>query len=116
MPQRDAAHLDDILIASELILSFLEGVDQDTFHRDLKTQSAVNVHFEIVGEATKRFSPEFKTTHPGIPWRKMAGMRDILIHAYDTVDVDEIWFAASRDIPQLIARLRQLPPLAHTTR
>jgi len=40
MPQRDAAHLDDILKASELILSFLEGVDQDTFHRDLKTQSA----------------------------------------------------------------------------
>lgn len=116
MPQRDAAHLDDILKASELILSFLEGFDRDTFQHDLKTQAAVIRQFEIVGEATKRVSPEFKTAHPGIPWRKMAGMRDILIHAYDTVDVNEIWFAASRDIPELIARLRQLPPFESTPR
>ncbi|MDZ7656550.1 MAG: DUF86 domain-containing protein [Sulfurimicrobium sp.] len=114
MPQRDAAHLDDILRASGLILSFLEGIDQGAFRNDLKTQSAVIRQFEIVGEATKRVSPEFKTIHPGIPWRKMAGMRDILIHAYDTVDVDEVWLAASRDIPALIALLRQLPPTEST--
>ncbi len=116
MPQRDAAHLDDTLRASELILSFLEGIDHDAFHHDLKTQSAVIRQFEIVGEATKRISTEFKTAHPGIPWRKMAGLRDILIHAYDTVDANEVWLAASRDIPALIPLLCQLPPFESTTR
>lgn len=115
MQQRDAAHLDDTLRASELILSFLDGIDQGAFHNDLKTQSAVIRQFEIVGEATKRVSPEFKISHPGIPWKKMAGMRDILIHAYDTVDLNEVWLAASRNIPALIALLRQLPPTESTT-
>jgi uncharacterized protein with HEPN domain len=71
-------------------------------------QSAVIRQLEIVGEATKRLSEPFRTNHPDIPWQKMAGMRDILIHAYDAVDLDEVWNASTRSIPQLIERLEPL--------
>ena len=51
---------------------------------------------EILGEATKRLSPEFRRLHPDLPWRAMAGMRDVLIHAYDQVDLEEVWMAYLR--------------------
>ena len=51
---------------------------------------------EILGEATKRLSPEFRRLHPDLPWRAMAGMRDVLIHAYDQVDLEEVWMAYQR--------------------
>ncbi|TVS04420.1 MAG: DUF86 domain-containing protein [Cyanobium sp. PLM2.Bin73] len=51
---------------------------------------------EIVGEATKRLSRELRLLHPGVPWRAMAGMRNVLIHAYDQVDLEEVWMAYQR--------------------
>jgi len=68
-------------------------------------QSAVIWQLEIIGEATKRLSIPFRDNHPDIPWQKMAGMRDILIHAYDAVDLDEVWNAANQSIPRLIEQL-----------
>jgi uncharacterized protein with HEPN domain len=56
----------------------------------------------IVGEAAKRMSDEFKAAHPDIPWRQMAGMRDILVHAYDHVDLDEVWRVVAEDLKELI--------------
>jgi uncharacterized protein with HEPN domain len=58
-------------------------------------QSAIIRQLEIIGEATKHLSAAFRGNHPDIPWQKMAGMRDILIHAYDAVDLDEVWNAAT---------------------
>lgn len=63
---------------------------------------------EIMGEATKRLSDEFRNRHPDIPWRQMAGMRDILIHAYDHVDIEEVWRTATDSIPPLIRQIEQL--------
>lgn len=56
-------------------------------------QDAVIRNFEIIGEATKRLSPELRQTYPNIPWRRMAGFRDILIHSYMTIDISTIWQA-----------------------
>jgi uncharacterized protein with HEPN domain len=55
-----------------------------------------------MGEATKRLSPEFRKNHPEIPWRQMAGMRDILIHNYDDLDLDTVWNVATKSIAPLI--------------
>ncbi len=110
MPPRDAAYLVDILESARLVVAFVEDMDRATFDEDLMAQSAVMRQLEVIGEATKRLSPEFCAAHPELPWRKMAGMRDILIHAYDHVDLHEVWHTASASVPALIEALVNLLP------
>ena len=66
-------------------------------------QDAVIRCLEIIGEATKRPSLELRLLHPDLPWRAMAGMRDVLIHAYDQVDLEEAWLAYQR-FPEISRR------------
>lgn len=58
----------------------------------------------------KRLSLEFRNENPDIPWKLIAGMRDHLIHAYDTVDLEEVWRTATVDIPALLSVLEPLVP------
>ena len=108
MLPRDLEYVLDILSAARLIQTFLMGRDRGAFESDLMCQSAVIRQLEIIGETTKRRSGAFRDNHPDIPWQKMAGMRDILIHAYDAVDIGEVWNAANQSIPQLIEQLESL--------
>ncbi len=108
MPQRDPSHIADIHQAAKQIQLFLEGVDKEQFDGSSLIQSAVIRQIEIIGEAVKRLSPSFRAAHTDIPWRQMAGMRDHLIHAYDHVDIDEVWNAAQSDIPAIISRIAPL--------
>ena len=108
MPQRDLSYLMDILEAGKQVRAFIAGVDKETFNGNSLVQSAVIRQIEIIGEATKRVSEEFKAAHPEIPWRQLSGMRDILIHAYDHVDIDEVWNAAEFDMPILIKQIESL--------
>ncbi len=62
----------------------------------------------VIGEAAKKISEETRTAHPHIPWKKMAGLRDVLIHAYDTVDVRMVWRLLREDLPQLITSLEKI--------
>lgn len=70
--------------------------NEETFVARDYLQDAVIRCLEILGEATKRLSPEVRRLHPDLPWRAMAGMRDVLIHAYDQVDLEEVWMAYQR--------------------
>ena len=72
-----------------------------TFLADAKTQSAVLHQLLVIGEATKRLSEGFRNQQVAIPWKAIARMRDVLIHHYDTVDLDEVWKTATTDIPVL---------------
>jgi uncharacterized protein with HEPN domain len=83
---------------------------ENAFCDDLKTQSAVIRQFEIIGEATKRLSQSFRDSHTDIPWKEMAGMRDVLIHAYDEINVTRVWNAATRSVPELATQIRPLMP------
>ncbi|MGK7881813.1 MAG: DUF86 domain-containing protein [Crocosphaera sp.] len=62
----------------------------------------------IIGEATKRLSKEFRTQHPSIPWKAIAGMRDVITHDYDEVDLDEIWTVINEDLPKLFNYIKTL--------
>ena len=105
---RDPSCLADIMGAARQIAAFIGGVDKAAFLEDPMRQSAVVRQLEIIGEATKRLSEQFRADHPSIPWRAMAGMRDILIHAYDHVDPNEVWKAASVSVPALLESLEPL--------
>lgn len=70
-------------------------------------------NFEIIGEAVKRLSPELWQAHPEVPWRRIAGLRDVLIHNYIHVDLDEVWNVRTQALPELQdhvqAMLREFP-------
>ncbi len=114
MPSRDLTYVLDVLNAARLTQTFVTGVDRAAFAQDFMCQSAVIRQIEIMGEATKRISSSFRADHPNIPWRNIAGMRDILIHAYDRVDLDEVWTTVQVAIPRLVPQLEQLVPPPET--
>ena len=108
--RRDEASLLDIAKAGRLVVAFTRGVTKTSFLDDLKTQSAVLHQLLVIGEAVKRLSREFRARHAAIPWPLIAGMRDHLIHAYDAVDLDEVWKTATRDVPELLDKIEPLLP------
>ena len=108
MKPRDLSSLVDILVAAELVQKFREEINREMFEIDLLYQSAICRQLEILGEATKRLSPEIRANYPEIPWRKMAGMRDILIHNYDDIDLDAVWNVATKSIPELIDKINTI--------
>lgn len=64
-------------------------------------QDAVIRNFEVIGEAVKQLSPELKKRHPAVPWRRIAGFRDVLIHNYFGVEVAQVWEVIGRGLPEL---------------
>jgi len=108
--RRDSATLLDIAKAAGLVLEFTRDMDETAFMSDAKSVSALLHQVTVIGEAVKRLSPEFRNAHSDIPWKRIAGMRDKLIHGYDHVDLEEVWRAATRDVPELLAYLEPLLP------
>ena len=105
---RDEVTLSDMAKACRAIAEFLQGIDRETFLEDRKTRSATLHQLLVLGEATKRLSGGFRSLHPEFPWSAMAGMRDVLIHGYDQVDLEEVWKSASVEIPEILSNLERL--------
>ena len=109
--RRVDATLLDIRRAGRLALAFIEDVpDARTFARDAKTQSAVLHQLLVMGEAVKRLPASFREAHPHIPWRPIAGMQDVLIHAYDDVDTAEVWRTLTAELPAVLDAVDALAP------
>jgi uncharacterized protein with HEPN domain len=96
----DGLYLDNILECIQRIESYVaEG--KEAFMSNSMMQDAVIRNFEIIGEATKRLSSGVKQGNTDIPWRQMAGFRDVLIHDYLSVDMAEVWSVVERDLPTI---------------
>jgi uncharacterized protein with HEPN domain len=108
MPRDYKVSLDDVLEAIERIAAYTAGMDQDQFRTDSKTVDAVVRNLEIIGEAVKNIPPEIRALYPDLPWSKMAGMRDILIHAYFNVDIEIVWDVVQNKLAELKATVRAL--------
>jgi uncharacterized protein with HEPN domain len=104
----DSAYLLHIADSIARIEEFTRGLDRDGFKGSRLVQSAVVREFEVIGEASKKVSDGFKARTPSIPWKRIAGMRDKLIHDYFGVDLDAVWETVVRDLPDLKRKLEEL--------
>jgi uncharacterized protein with HEPN domain len=109
MPKRDATLLiEDIETAISRIDKYTTGLNRGAFMRDEKTIDAVVRNLEIIGEATRQLPEDFKKRHATIPWQKMAGLRNRIVHDYFGVDLEIIWQIVSIEIPLLKDSLSSL--------
>ena len=106
----DEATLLDILNAARKAVEFCAGLDRAAFAGDPKTYFAVLHQFTIIGEAAKRLPDAFRSAHPEVPWKQMAGMRDVLVHRYDDVILEEVWKAVAEELPGLMEAVERLLP------
>jgi uncharacterized protein with HEPN domain len=101
-------YLDDIVMAIADAEEFTRGMSYEMFAADKKTVNAVIRCLEVLGEAAKHIPASFRKKHPAIPWGKMAGMRDILIHDYMGVDLKTVWKVTEERLLELKPLLEEL--------
>ena len=107
---RDLAALVDISDAIRLINQYRQGIDRYHFSENIEKQDAILRRITVIGEATKRLSKEFRSQHPTIPWKEIAGMRAVISHDYDEIDLDEVWIVMTQNLPPLLAYIQPLIP------
>ena len=112
---RDRVYLQHILDAINRIESYV-AVGHEVFLASPHWQDAVIRQLEVIGEATKRLSEELRLNYGDVPWRRIAGLRDVLIHDYMGVDIQAVWEITQRDLPALKVEIeRILSELAEDT-
>ena len=103
----DFVYLRHIVGAIKDIEAYTVGGREEFFATKM-IQDAVIRNLEIIGEAVKNLSPSFRREHPDVPWKQIAGLRDVLIHHYFGVDIDSVWLVVKSRLPGLLQRLETL--------
>jgi uncharacterized protein with HEPN domain len=98
----------DMIESIDHVYEFMEGIDPQELHTDLKTDYAVLRCFSILGEAISRIDPEFRAIHSEIPWNKIKGLRNIIVHDYDAIHVEMIRKILNYDFPPLKIQLEAI--------
>ncbi len=94
-------YIEDVLESIERIEEYTSAIKEKDFYNNAQVQDAVLRRLEIIGEAVKHIPSDFRSKYPSIPWKKIAGMRDVLIHGYFGVNLKRVWKAVKKDIPDL---------------
>ena len=105
---RERAHLRDMLVAARLAIGYVAGITRDDFEEDVQRQDAVIRRIEIIGEAAHRLTDPTRQALSDLPWREMIGMRNVMAHRYDEIDLDVVWETVPRDLPTVVTRLEQI--------
>jgi uncharacterized protein with HEPN domain len=100
--------VEDILTCARNIRDYTEGMSFDTFLDDPRTIRAIAFEFTTIGEAASAMPEEIQEHHPEVPWGKMKGIRNVLVHEYFRLDEEILWRASQEDIPPLIAALEKI--------
>jgi uncharacterized protein with HEPN domain len=101
-------HILDAILKIEIYIS----VGMEGFMVESHWQDATIRQLEVIGEATKKLSDELRSKHNEVPWRRIAGMRDVLIHDYMGVDLNAVWAVTQKDLPELKHKIEVM--LAHS--
>ena len=104
----DSVRIRHILDAAREAISFSDDRSRTDLDTDRKLNLSLVRLLEIIGEAARSISEEFRQTHSDLPWNKMIGMRDRLIHGYFDVNLDVVWETVTKDIPLLIDQLEKI--------
>ena len=100
--------IDHILECIELIEKYTKDCTKGDFLNDIQLQDSIIRRIEIIGEAVKNIPQEIKKKYLEIPWKEIAGMRDILVHEYFGIDLQLTWETVQKDIPQLKKKLLKM--------
>jgi uncharacterized protein with HEPN domain len=92
------------------ILTKMRGISRAGFDADENLRLAITHLLQTIGEAARRVSPQLKAEHLEIPWPKITGMRNRIVHDYTRVDFNEVWRVATEDIAELASALARFVP------
>jgi len=101
-------YLNDMIVFAGKVLSYTDGLDQDTFESDGKVYDATVRNLELIGEAATNIPENIRNNASNIPWRQIVATRNRLIHGYLGIDNDTLWSIIHDDIPALLKELRQI--------
>lgn len=109
MPKRDPDLLmQDMLGAARKIELYIAGMERKAFFSDEKTVDAVVRNLEVLGEAARQLPDDFTSRNPSVPWNKIAGLRNRIVHDYFGLDLEIIWQIIRYDLPLLKAQLEKM--------
>ena len=106
--QRDIGYFSDILDSARLAVEYLEKISYEEFIKSTAIQDAVIRRIEIIGEAANRISEQSRKKYDHLPWTEMKGMRNLLIHEYDEIDLKEVWNTVKNDLPALLKEIEKI--------
>jgi uncharacterized protein with HEPN domain len=108
MKKDNLVYIDDVLDAIKKIKKYTRGVTKSEFMKNGLVIDAVIRNLEIIGEASSKLSPSFTHEHEDIEWRKIIGMRNRIIHSYDTVDPEIVWDVIKHELSELEGKLKKV--------
>jgi uncharacterized protein with HEPN domain len=98
----------DVLESIERIDEYVRGLTAPEFAADGRSQDAVLLRLQVVGQAVKSLPADFRASHPEVAWREIAGTRDVIVHEYFRVDLGLVWDMLHGDLPKLKADVRRI--------
>jgi uncharacterized protein with HEPN domain len=109
MKKDPLVYIDDIRDSIEAIKIYTGGLTKEEFFNSTEKQDAVYRRLAVIGEAANRLPDEFRNQYPQVPWHKIVGMRNVLIHEYDSIDLERVWETIQKDIAKLEDYLKSIP-------